>query len=83
MSQITVEIPEGRLHFLGPDTAAAGAELRLLAAVKLFELGRFSSGAAAEFAGISKPEFLELLPKLGAAAVNVTEEYLQGEARLG
>ena len=82
MSLITVEIPEDRLHFLGPDPARAGAELLLLAAVKLFELDRLSSGAAAEFAGISKPEFLELLPKLGVAAVNVTEEYLQGEARL-
>lgn len=83
MCQITVEIPEERMCFLGSDAERAGAELRLLAAVKLFELGRFSSGAAADFAGISKPEFLELLPKLGAAAVNVTEEYLQGEARLG
>ncbi len=33
-------------------------ELRMLAAVKLYELGRLSSGRAAELAGLSRVEFL-------------------------
>ncbi len=32
--------------------------MRLLAAVKLYELGRLSSGRAAELAGVSRVEFL-------------------------
>ncbi|MEO5369850.1 MAG: UPF0175 family protein [Magnetococcus sp. DMHC-1] len=35
----------------------------LLTAIKLFELGRLSSGRAAELAGISRMEFLMILEK--------------------
>ena len=35
-----------------------GRELRILAAVKLFEMGRLSSGRAAELAGMPRVEFL-------------------------
>jgi predicted HTH domain antitoxin len=35
-----------------------GAEMRVLTAVKLFELGRLSFGRAAELAGSSRVEFL-------------------------
>ena len=83
MCQITLEVPDASLQTLHLTPETAGRELALLSAIKLFELGRLSSGAAAHLAGISKPEFLDLLPKLGIAAVNVTAEYLEGEARLG
>jgi predicted HTH domain antitoxin len=33
--------------------------IRLMAALKMFELGKVSSGKAAEFAGMSRVEFLE------------------------
>jgi predicted HTH domain antitoxin len=38
-----------------------GTELRLLATMKAFELGRLSAGAAAQVAGITKVEFLRRL----------------------
>jgi predicted HTH domain antitoxin len=37
--------------------------MKMLAAVKLYELGRLSSGRAAELAGISRVEFLLLLQR--------------------
>jgi predicted HTH domain antitoxin len=43
------------------DEAAFARELSLLAAIKLYELGRLSSGKAAERAGISRVEFLAAL----------------------
>jgi predicted HTH domain antitoxin len=56
--QITLNIPERVLLAEKVDEASFGRELRLLAAVKLYELGRLSSGRAAELAGMPRVEFL-------------------------
>ena len=40
------------------DEVTFGRELRVLAAIKLYELGRLSSGRAAELAGMPRVEFL-------------------------
>lgn len=56
--QITIDVPEKVLLAEKIDAAAFGRELRVLAAVKLYELGRLTSGRAAELAGMSRVEFL-------------------------
>ena len=56
--QIVINIPEKILLAEKTDEVAFARELRMLAAVKLYELGRLSSGRAAELAGISRVEFL-------------------------
>ena len=56
--QVTVDIPEKVLLAEKTDEASFGRELRILAAVKLYELGRLSSGRAAELAGMPRVEFL-------------------------
>ncbi|MCW1969893.1 MAG: UPF0175 family protein [Anaerolineae bacterium] len=56
--QVTLEIPEEVLIAEKTDATAFGQEIRMLAAVKLFEMGRFSSAKAADLAGISRVEFL-------------------------
>ncbi len=58
MRRITLEIPEKVLLAEKTDAASFGRELRILAAVKLYELGRLSSGLAAELAGMARVEFL-------------------------
>jgi predicted HTH domain antitoxin len=63
MRQITIDVPEKILLAEKSDEATFGQELRLLAAIKLFELGRLSSGRAAELAGMSRVEFLLTLGK--------------------
>ncbi|MCB8982943.1 MAG: UPF0175 family protein [Ardenticatenaceae bacterium] len=59
--QVTIEIPEKVLLAEKSDEVAFAREMRLLAAIKLYELGRLSSGRAAELAGKSRVEFLLLL----------------------
>jgi predicted HTH domain antitoxin len=61
--QITIDVPEKILLAEKSDEATFGQELRLLAAIKLFELGRLSSGRAAELAGMPRVEFLLTLGK--------------------
>lgn len=63
MRHITIDVPEDVLAAEGGDEAAFARELSLLAAVKLYELGRLSSGRAAELAGISRIEFLDALKR--------------------
>jgi len=58
MRQIVVEVPEQVLLAEKMDEADFGRELCTLAALKLYELGRLSSGRAAELAGMSQVEFL-------------------------
>ena len=56
--QIVISVPEKVLLAEKTDEASFAREVRMLAAVKLYELGRLSSGRAAELAGMSRVEFL-------------------------
>jgi hypothetical protein len=47
MSQLVLNIPDDTLLSLKLSDAAAAEEIRLAASVKLYELGRLSSGTAA------------------------------------
>lgn len=55
---VTIDIPERVLLAEKTDEISFARELRVLAAVKLYELGRLSSGRAAELAGMPRVEFL-------------------------
>ena len=55
---VTIELPEKVLLAEKTDEESFAKELRILAAVKLYELGRLSSGRAAELAAMPRVEFL-------------------------
>jgi predicted HTH domain antitoxin len=61
--QVILEIPEKVLLAEKTDEIAFAKEMRVLSAVKLFEMGRLSSGRAAELAGMPRVEFLLSLPR--------------------
>lgn len=56
--RIAIDVPEKVLLAEKTDERAFAKELRMLAAVKLYELGRLSSGRAAELAGMARVEFI-------------------------
>lgn len=73
MSSVPIDIPEATLVALKLDAADAAAQLRMAAAIKLFELGRSSSGAAAELAGVPRVAFLAKLGEFGVKTFRQTE----------
>ncbi len=79
MAQVTVTLPDKAALALKVPPEALGSELLLAAAVKLYELGKVSSGAAAELAGIPKPLFLIKLADYGVDTFDLTEEELRKE----
>lgn len=82
MSEITLSIPDETLLALKVNPDQLGAELRLAAAVKLYELGRMSSGAAAKLAGVPRTVFLMKLADYGVDTFKLSEEELRQESRL-
>lgn len=61
MHQIIVNVPDERLAAEQVSEIEFARELPLLAAIKLYELGRLSSGQAADLAGMGRVVFLDTL----------------------
>ncbi len=81
MSEITMSVPDEALSALQMTAEQFGAELRLAGAVKLYEIGRLSSGAAARVAGIPRTVFLTRLADFGVDTFRMTEEDFRQESR--
>ncbi len=76
MSQVTFYIPDEMLLALNATPEVLASRIRLAAAVKLFEMGQLSSGAAAQLADVPKPYFLSHLAEYGVDTFDLTEEEL-------
>ena len=77
MIEIRLAVPDELTLVLQAEQANLAAEVSIAAAVKLYELGKLSAGAAAELAGIPKPLFLSRLADYGVPNFDLTEEELR------
>lgn len=76
MHTITFTIPDEILQALQVDPDDLGTEMLMVAAVKLYEMGKLSSGAAAALAGIPRTVFLSSLGDYGVDTFQLTEAEL-------
>lgn len=83
MCEVTMTIPEHSMLALNLAPEQVGGELRLAAAIKLYEVGRLSSGAAAELAGVPKPLFMLKLGEYGVDAFCLTKQDFDQETPVG
>ena len=82
MDNIVLEIPKESALGLRVPVGEAGNIVRMAAAVKLFEMGQLSSGAAARLAGVPRVIFLSSLADYGVDTFRLTETQLAQETRL-
>ena len=75
----TIEYPDGLPETLAIAEEQLPQELTFLAAAKLFELGRLSSGQAARLAGMDRVTFLARLGDVGVPAINLRDEEIDAE----
>lgn len=76
MYKITLSLPEEMALALNLTPEQLGQQMQLVAAIKLYELGKLSSGAAANLAGIPKVVFLTKLADYGVDTFDLSEEEL-------
>lgn len=79
MTEVTLRVPDETLAALKISPETMGAELALAAAMKLYEIGRLSAGAAARLAGVPKPVFLARLADYAIDTFRQRPDELAGE----
>jgi predicted HTH domain antitoxin len=77
MGQVVVNIPDEAASLLHLAPEEIEAEVRLAAAIKLYEVGRLSSGAAAALAGLPRAVFLSKLAEYNVPTFRLSETELQ------
>lgn len=78
--QLTIPYSDDLLLALKASPEGFEAEARLLLAVKLYELGRITTGTAARLAGMERAAFLFELARFGLSPIGVEPDELEDDA---
>jgi predicted HTH domain antitoxin len=76
---LVLNIPEDFMLSIKKTPGELVNEIVLMAAIKMFELGKLSSGKASELAGISRREFLEKCSMYGVSVFNYSDDEIAEE----
>jgi len=79
MKMITLRYPNALEQAIQTTPEELESQIRLMAALKMFELGKLSSGKAAELAGLSRAEFFEMCARYRVSIFNYPPEELATE----
>lgn len=79
MVEVKLVLSDATVLALHRSPEQVGDEVRLAAAVKLYELGRLTSGAAADLAGMPRALFLTKLADYGVATFRLSTDELREE----
>jgi predicted HTH domain antitoxin len=74
---LTIPYPDDLLLSLKESRENFEAEARLLLAVKLYEMGRISTGMAAKLAGMERVSFMFALERFGLSPIGVDPDELE------
>jgi len=76
MEQLILDYPEGLETAVSITKNEFEAQIRLMAALKMFELGKLSSGKAARLADMPRVQFFEMCGRYQVPIVNYSAEEL-------
>ena len=77
--QMMLEVPDALPDSMQLTPNGFAVEARMAMAVKLFEVGRISSGQAAELCGVARAAFLLALPQWGVAQIRYPASELEND----
>lgn len=78
-TSVRLNLPSGFEQAVHLTTAELESQVRLMAALKMFELGKLSSGKAAELAGVSRVEFFDLCGRYHVPIIQYDAEEVRAE----
>ena len=81
MGQVTIPYPAGLEESVQTTSEEVEQQIRLMAALKMFELGKLSSGKAAELAGLSRIGFFDACARYKVSVFNYSADELEAEIR--
>jgi predicted HTH domain antitoxin len=81
VEELKIKYPSGFEHAVHMTKEEIEHHIRLMAALKMFELGKISSGKAAELAGMSRVEFFEVCGRYRVSPFNYTDEEVEEEVK--
>jgi predicted HTH domain antitoxin len=79
MQTVSIQLPKTVFSALRKDPQELAKEMRIVAAVKWYEMGEVSQGEAAEIAGLTRLEFINILCRYRVSPFQYTPEEIAEE----